>query len=115
MKTYPLLIYGAGTLMDVLSTYAALLLVPGAVETNPRVAPLLFTPFHFFAELAAFTAMFFLYLVGLLVEEYDREKGFPRLGVAARRIVHAAVAAVGILRMLAATNNILLIVCFSNI
>jgi len=69
VKAWPLLVYGVGALLDAASTYAALLLVPGAFETNPRVAPLLFTPLHPLSELAAFAVMASLYLAGLLADD----------------------------------------------
>ncbi|MEM1908306.1 MAG: hypothetical protein QXT79_02935 [Thermofilaceae archaeon] len=112
MKAWPLLVYGVGALLDAASTYAALLLVPGAFETNPRVAPLLFTPLHPLSELAAFAVMASLYLAGLLVERYNRKHGLPRLGAVARGVIHAAVAAVGALRIAATANNLLIVLAW---
>ncbi|MEM3943329.1 MAG: hypothetical protein QXJ59_04510 [Thermofilaceae archaeon] len=109
MKHWQLLVYALGSAADFASTYAALALVPAAAELNPRVAQLLFTPLHPLAEAAAFTAMAAIYLVGFWLERFNSSRGRTRLGELERKLVHAAVAAVGAVRLAAAANNVLVI------
>lgn len=103
----PVHLYAAGALLDVATTYACLLLIPGAVELNPRVAPLLFTPFHAAAELAAFATILLLHFTGHLVYAYNAAHGTPRLGEAAREVIRALIVAVALVRLIAAALNLL--------
>lgn len=103
-----LLIYAVGSLLDFSSTYLCLLLVPGAYETNPLVARVVFTPLHPLLEVLSASVMYALCLVGLLVEAMNVKSGHERLGVAARLAIHSAVAGAGAFRLAAAIRNILL-------
>ncbi|MEM0459882.1 MAG: hypothetical protein QXZ31_08415 [Thermofilaceae archaeon] len=110
MKHWQLVVYAAGSAADFLTTYAALALVPGAAELNPRVAQLLFTPLHPLVEAAALAVMAAVYAAGAWLEGFNARHGHPRLGAWGRRLVQASVAAVGAARIAAALNNILVVV-----
>lgn len=109
MKGWQLVVYGLGATADAATTYAALTRVPGAVELNPRIAPLLFTPLHLLAEVAAFTIMAAIFFAGSWLEKFNAKHGHARLGAWERRLIHAAVATVGAVRLAAAVNNILVL------